>query len=251
MKISISFKGDKEFQRTLNQYAKTTKKGMTKTLVQVAGRAGEDLAFTTSVWGNKKASQKAMDKGVISDARTAYPKRGVIYKMLKEHDPRKAAAFNKAMRKEDVKAAEKIAASVMPVKIGKDNGSFLQKLRNRRGRVVNPKRVMVGLSAPEVNAIIKKNKATTGTGKAGWFSATRSLPGRIKNPLKWLKKGNNLGSSKVKESRRNTTVSITNKVKYIRQEITAGSVNRAVKKSNKNFLKFMKIVLAKAEQKSR
>jgi len=251
MKIKISFKGDKEFQRTLERYAKTSKKGMTKSLIQIAGKAGEDLAFTTSVWGNKKASQKAMDKGVISDARTAYPKRGVIYKMLKEHDPRKAAAFNKAMRAEDVVAAEKIAASVMPVKIGKDSGSFLQKLRNKRGRVVNPKRVMVGLSAPEVNAIIKKNKQSVGTGKAGWFSATRSLPGKVKNPLKWLKKSSSLGSSKVKKARNGTTVSITNRVKYIRQEIKATSVRRAVKKSNKNFLKFMKIVLEKAAAKTR
>jgi len=157
----------------------------------------------------------------------------------------------KAMRNQDVVAAEKIAASVMPVKIGKDSGSFLQKLRNKRGRVVNPKRVMVGLSAPEVNAIIKKNKQSVGTGKAGWFSATRSLPGKVKNPLKWLKKSSSLGSSKVKKARNGTTVSITNRVKYIRQEIKPSSVRMAVKKSNKNFLKFMKIVLRNAEAKSK
>ena len=251
MKIKVSFTGQDEFHKTLKKYAKTSRKGMKKGLAHVAGKAGEDLAFQTSVFGNKNASKKLMDKGVIADGHAAYPKRGVIYKKLKEYDKRKAAAFNKAMAKQDFKAAEKLAASVINVKIGKDNGSFLQKLRNKRGRVVNPKRVMIGNTAPEVNAIIKKNKLTTGTAKAGWFSAIKGLPTKTKKPLKWLRKDGNLGSSKVKEKKGKVSVSITNKVKYIRKEIKSSSVRKTVKKSNKNFLKFMEIVLEQAEKKSR
>ena len=251
MRINVTFKGEDEFNKVLKQYAKTSKKGLKRGLAHVAGKAGEDLAFTTSVWGNKNASKKRMDEGVIADGHAAYPKRGVISKKLKEYDKRKAAAFNKAMRVQDFKAAEKIAASVINVKIGKDKGSFLQKLRNRRGRVIDPKRVMIGNTAPEVNAIIKKNKLTTGTAKAGWFAAIKGLPTKTKKPLKWLRKEGNLGSSKVVEKKGKTSVSITNKVKYIRGEISSSSVRKAVTKSNKNFLKFMKIVLEKAEAKSR
>ena len=164
MRIKVSIDGDKEFRKTMEKYAKTSKRGMDKTLAHVAGKAGESLAFQTSMFGLKKATQKALDKGVIADARAAYPKRSVVYKMLKEQDPRKAAGFNKAMRKQDIKAAEKIAASVINVKLGKDSGSFLPKLRKERGRILDPKRVMIGNTAPEVYAIIKTNKQTVARG---------------------------------------------------------------------------------------
>jgi hypothetical protein len=245
MKIKVKLKGQREFKRDIERFAKKSKTDIHGALLMFSASAGKDLAHETNPKGLGASVKKGINEGIAKDVKMVYLPKPLVHKMLKAKDKRKAAGFMRAMRDGNYEAAGRITRSVIDTEVGFDDGKFLEGQRNKRGRVSRGSKKLAGMSTPEINAIIKQSKKTTGTAKAGWFSAIKKLKTKTPRAAKWLMKESKLGSAKVKKKRTKSTVYLINRVSYIRENLPANKVRKSLKTSEMNFKKRIEMSLNK------
>lgn len=238
----VSVKIDyKDLEKSLNEFSNKLGKTVEDSIVEMAQVGSRQLAHLTQPYGIGTKQKTILETAVYKDVFKAYSTIGRTYTDIKALNRRKAAAYIKAIKANDLDTAESIIESVLvdytEVTNG-DNGEYLQSLRNSRGRV-DERRPMNITDNNALERIKKTAIMRAGLVKAGFLKAGELIKSKTRIP-KWLKSSENIANADVKRSGSATTVTLTNNVRYASSMISAADVQKAIKNAYINKLKQMK-----------
>ena len=231
----------KNLEKSLNEFSKKLNKEVEENIVEMAQLGSRQLAHLTQPYGTSNKQKNILELAVYSDVSKAYSTIGRTYVDIRALDRGKAAAYIKAIKANDLQAAEKIIEGVLvdyTEVVNTDDGGYLQSLRNSRGRVDQRKPINL-LDDNALANIKKKAIMRAGLVKAGFLKAGEIIKSKFRVP-KWLKSSENIGSAKVNSAGSQTTVTLTNNVRYASSMITPSDIQKAVRNAYVNQLKKMK-----------
>lgn len=243
----ISVKIDyKNLEKTLDEFSNKLGKTVEENIVEMAQLGSRQLSHLTQPYGTSNKQKTILENAVYKDVNKAYSTIGRTYVDIRALDRSKAAAYIKAIKANDLQAAENIIEGVLvdytEVSAG-DNGEHLQRLRNSRGRVDT--RSPMNITDDNALANIKKKAIMrAGLVKAGFLKAGEIIKSKFRVP-KWLKSSENIGSAKVNSAGSQTTVTLTNNVRYASSMITPSDIQKAVKNAYVNQLRKLKFAIDK------
>lgn len=231
----------KNLEKSLNEFSKALDKEVGTQIVEMAALGSQQLARLTQPYGLATKQKNILESAVYKDVNKAYSGIGKTYNDLRVMDRRKAAAYIKAIKANDLTAAENIIEGVLvnytEVR-NNDDGGYLQSLRNSRGRVETSQPMNV-LDDGVIAKIKKTAILKAGLVKAGFLKAGEMIKSKFRVP-KWLRSSENIGTAKVTGSKGKTVVTLTNHVRYASTMITPADINKAVRNAYVNQLKKMK-----------
>jgi hypothetical protein len=238
----VSVKIDsKNLEKSLNEFSTKLNKEVSENIVEMAQLGSRQLAHLTQPYGTSGKQKTLLETSIYKDVSKAYSTIGRTYVDIRALDRGKAAAYIKAIKANDLQAAENIIEGVLvdytEVSSG-DNGEHLQRLRNSRGRVDTRS----PMNITDDNALLNiKKKAVMRAGlvKAGFLKAGEVIKSKFRVP-KWLKSSENIGSAKVNNAGSKTTVTLTNNVRYASSMISPSDIQKAIRNAYVNQLKKMK-----------
>jgi hypothetical protein len=231
----------KNLEKSLNEFSKALDKEVGTQIVEMAALGSQQLARLTQPYGLATKQKTILENAVYKDVHKAYSGIGKTYVDLRALDRRQAAAYIKAVKMNDLNAAEEIVERVLSNYTevrNNDDGGYLQSLRNSRGRV-DTKQPMNILDDGVIEKIKKTAVLKAGLVKAGFLKAGEIVKSKFRIP-KWLRSSENIGSAKVSNSKGKTVVTLTNHVRYSSSMISPADINKAVKNAYVNQLRKMK-----------
>jgi hypothetical protein len=231
----------KNLEKSLNEFSQKLDKEVSTQIVEMAALGSKQLAHLVQPYGLGTKQKNILETAVYKDVHKAYSSIGKTYVDLRALDRRKAAAYIKAVKTNDLTTAENIIESELvnytEVK-NSDDGGYLQSLRNSRGRV-DTKQPMNILDDGVIDKIKKTAVLKAGLVKAGFLKAGEMIRSKFRVP-KWLRSAENIGTAKVSGSKGKTVVRLTNRVRYASTMITPADINKAIRNAYVNQLRKMK-----------
>jgi hypothetical protein len=241
----ISVKIDyKNLERSLNEFSTKLNKEVESSIVEMAQLGSRQLAHLTQPYGTSTKQKNILETAVYKDVNKAYSTIGRTFADLKVLNRRAAAAYIKAIKANDLTAAESIVEKVLinytEVK-NSDSGEYLQSLRNSRGRVETREPINI-IDNGVIETIKKKSILRAGLVKAGFLKAGEIIKSKFRIP-KWLRSSENIGSAKVNSRGSKTVVTLTNHVRYASSVISPGDIQKAIRNAYINQLKKLKFAI--------
>ncbi len=238
--------GDKELLHALQEYSKAFEVDAKEAVKELARTGARQLAMATEPYGISSKAKRIGEMAVSKDVSKAYSSNARTYNELRRINPRKANAYGAAMKNNDLAAAEKIVRSTLDgftEVANTDTGSHLEGLRNSKGRVDSPNVVNLATEGA-VSEIRREKMKTTGTAKAGWVQCGESIQSKSRFPA-WLRKSGTLGTSSTSGSGWKTVVTLSNRVRYVTNVLSANKLQRALQATERNHLKKINLMVEK------
>jgi hypothetical protein len=216
VKINVDQVTRKKFDQELTNFTKKLGKTFEDGLDQLAENVGKKLIHSVQPYGtNAKVGQK-FEMSI-------------------------AKQVSRAIRHANVAGQDGTA----PV-VHKEN-------RNSKGQVPKGLRVEGKFNRKPIeisdrNALIAKKMASAGIAKGAWFAATNQISGKkIGGVAKWITRHENkgLGSCDKTGNDLKRRIRLTNSAPYIESVQSVDDVEKAIKTSYKQFIKYIQITLAK------
>ena len=237
MKVTMN---STELTRNLKLFADNINKSAEDTIIELAQLGARQLSLRIQPYGVASNAQKVAEGAVLSDISKAYWNPGRVYANLKKSNLQIANAYIALISDGKLSQAENIARKyihIIDVRNGDDNGSYLESLRNSKGRV--PRSEPIGLTdRNDLEQLKIKKIITAGVAKAGFLQAADAAGSKTSIP-KWLRKTKTWGSSRLVKRGWETICSIINDVPYVSAMLPESVKNAAIANAYQNQIKKM------------
>lgn len=245
LKVSVDYS---EFMRSLKQFEQRSGKTVFEGMKELAATASKELATRVKPFGLTTKAKKVAQDAVAMDVSKAYASHGRTFNELKKLSPKKAFAYAAAVNRGDFVSAEKIVRKTLrefsDLVASGDGGAHLERIRGKNGRVENPDRVGI-TNHTDYGEILEKKIPTAGLVKGAWLACGRQLGGNPKIQT-WLRKGQDLATTRAVEKSDGVHISITNQADYASSAIHSKDIVRALKNAERLQLRKLQILLDKA-----
>lgn len=198
--ISIKIEGEQNLKRVLTQYGKAVNKESAEIIEDIAVSGARYLANNTNPFGLSGKTKDVLMRAVYKDVTRVYI------------------------------ASDKSTST--------DDGSYMNKFRNRNGRIPNKIKEPMFISPTNMQEIMKAKTENVGNAKEGWFDSIKSLKNQKRIP-KWLKKPIDLGSATKKGDGIKTEIALTNSCRYIGKLISNAAIQKSLGLAYKNYVSFI------------
>jgi hypothetical protein len=226
--ISVDFQSDAELNRALQRLADASSLTVREVIPAQARLFAADLAFNTRPLGKTGESQKEGMKRVASRIYGVYPPPGAIVNALKEINENLAKGFVRLCARRKFSQAANILNKHLSGGVQYSVGAFDDGKLHRDQK--NSKKVRRALVCPgytRVEAYLKREQRLVGYAKGGFATAARDLGG-VRGIPGYATRQGAPGKGSVTESKDGITVTLENKVKYIRHALDSHGETRAI-----------------------
>lgn len=229
---------DKALQQSFKEFTNKLNKTAEDSIIELARTGSTSLANHVEPFGTAKKAKNILEGSILKDISKAYHGTGKTYNEIRKISPNLAIAYIKAVKNNDLEAAERYArraiSNYQDVKYS-DSGEYLQSIRGSKGRVTKDAPISL-INDQEIESIRREKILSAGTAKAGFLQAGQSIGSKKRIPA-WLKKSGVLGSSNIVRNGWKTVVTIINHVRYASNILSESRVNKAVRSAYKFHIK--------------
>lgn len=188
-------------------------------------------------------SKQQGDRAAARDIATLFGGKARVARILKQENPRKAAAWLEAIERgasrrrirSILRGTSLAGAEVLDRPDEEMHKRFLRRSRRKRKALKIPKAVV--RRRREVERFLERNQAQVGRARKGWTEAGAGLGGTAST---FGPSGGRLGSSRVLRDSKRVTVELTNHVRYARFLMSRGRRAKLVAEAKQKAIAAMK-----------